>query len=311
MDAPLIPSEPLVAVQWAQARLEAAAVQSPRVDAELLLCHVLEAKRSELLLASALTDEQRAAYKRLVELRAQRRPLQHLTGEAYFRYLSLHVGPGVFIPRPETEHLVDLAIAELATRQQDLPRASSERLVVADLCAGSGAIGLSIATEVAAVDVSAVELSADALSWLRRNHDSASAAIAAQGSLFRVVAGDATSAAELLVDRIGTVDVLTCNPPYIPDRAIPRDPEVRDYDPPMALYGGVDGLDVVRGIVEQAALLLRRGGLLLIEHSDQQGDEAGALSVPGVLRADRRFDEIRDSLDLTGRPRVTVARRAV
>jgi release factor glutamine methyltransferase len=234
----------------------------------------------------------------------------------------------VFIPRPETEHLVDLAIAELAQRRMAGEHATSEivdglansittnsitteRLVIIDLCAGSGAIGLSIATEVEAVEVTAVELSSEALPWLCLNYERYAEAIELAGSCFSVMAGDATMAAELLASRLGQVDVVTCNPPYIPDQAIPRDPEVRDFDPHMALYGGADGLDVVRGIVGQAAQLLRPGGLLLIEHSDQQGVDAGQLSVPGVLSADRRFADIRDSPDLTGRPRVTVARRSI
>ncbi len=295
------------ALAGATSKLEAAGVPSPAVDADLLLAHVLGIERSRLALTTTLTDQQLGEYENLVSRRAQREPLQYLTGEAYFRYLTLQVGPGVFVPRPETETLVDLALAELSA-----VRAGNKELspVVVDLCTGSAAIPLAIATEFGGVRASAVEYASDALIWADRNVTAHAAQLANVGSTVDLFEGDACGAAALLAKLVGQVDVLTCNPPYIPSGAIPRDPEVRDFDPDVGLYGGVDGLEVVRAVVEQAAILVRSGGLLLIEHGDEQGEVGGPLGVPAVVRASVQFAEVTDHPDLGGRPRTTSARKA-
>ncbi len=303
-----MPSRPLRGLlDDATARLVAAEVPSPQVDAQLLLAYVLGVPRDQLVLIDVLTTEQVERYQGLVLRRAKREPLQHLTGEAYFRYLTLQVGPGVFVPRPETETLVDLALAELSAI-----RAGNKGLspVVVDLCTGSAAIPLAIATEFGGVRASAVEYASDALAWADRNVTAHAAQLADVGSTVDLFEGDACGAAALLAKLVGQVDVLTCNPPYIPSGAIPRDPEVRDFDPDIALYGGVDGLEVVRAIVEQAATLLRPGGLLLIEHGDEQGESGGPLGAPDAIRVNGQFAEVTDHPDLGGRPRTTSARKA-
>ena len=251
---------------------------------------------------------------RCVARRVQRIPLQHLTGLAPFRHLELHVGPGVFIPRPETELMVD-HVLQFAAEQ---PRTG---LLVVDLCSGSAALALSIATELPGSRVIAVELSPTAVGWARRNIEDHAARVAAAGSSIELLAADATRVAAdggALAHLRGPVDVVVTNPPYVPEDAIPREPEVRDHDPDLALYGGPDGLEVVRPLAEQAALLLRPWGLLLVEHADVQGEDAGESGVPAVLRAQRdlapsadpAWTHVIDHLDLAGRPRHTAAIRA-
>ena len=286
-------------------QLEAAHVPSPRVDAELLMAHTLGVERSQLIVQPSPSDEQIAEYLRLIGRRSAREPLQHLTGRAYFRHLELEVGPGVFIPRPETETLVDLVLTELKSRRE---AAVESELLVVDLCTGSAAIPLAIATECRAVSAVAVELSPDAFAWAQRNVVAHRDQLEAMGSRIELIRGDACDAAAILPADAGRADVVTCNPPYIPDGAIPRDPEVRDHDPAIALFGGADGLDIVRRVVEQAAKLLRPGGLLLIEHGDEQGFPSDGLGVPGVVARAPEFEATADHADLAGRPRVTTTR---
>lgn len=286
----------------AERRLAAAGVPSPRVDAELLLAHVLGVPRTRLVLSEDIERPVLVRYESLLTRRAGRQPLQHLLGEAYFRDLTLAVGRGVFVPRPETELVAEAAIRSLL--------ASSSRLAV-DLCAGSGAIGLSVAVEVQHSSVHLVEADPVAYDWLQRNAAALAERIDAAGSVVTLHHGDATTVhAGELAQLAGLVDVVVCNPPYVPDRAVPREPEVRDYDPPVALYGGADGLEVVRGIEVAAAALLRPGGTLVVEHGDEQGDGAGELGVPFVLRETGRFADVVDRGDLAGRDRFTVATRA-
>ncbi len=257
-----------------------AGVPSPTVDAELLLAHATGRARGLLRLSGAEADPATAAaFQALISQRARRIPLQHLTGLAPFRHLEVLVGPGVFIPRPETELIVDEVLR--------FALASPVRTVV-DLCTGSGALAISLATELPGSLVSAVEVSAEALGWAQRNVAAHSAQVDAAGSDLTLVHADATTVAHAdgaLFDLRGRVDVVVTNPPYVPDAAVPREPEVRDHDPAVALYGGADGLDVVRALVVQAALLLRPGGLLVVEHADVQGLDAGPSGVPGVLAA--------------------------
>jgi release factor glutamine methyltransferase len=260
------------------------------VDAELLLAAVLGVSRSRLLVLDDVTEDAAARFAALLDQRADRVPLQHLTGRAPFRFLELAVGPGVFVPRPETEQLAGWALERLAGAVEP---------VVVDLGAGSGALALSIAHEHPGVHVTAVERDLGAIEWTRHN---AAARAAAGDTAIEVVAGDMTDPS-LLRELDGTVDVVVSNPPYVPDGArVPR--EVADHDPPLALWGGPDGLDVVRGLLVTTARLLRPGGWLGIEHADQQG-----VSLPALVRGHGRFADVEDHPDLAGRPRFTTARR--
>ncbi|MEL5991491.1 peptide chain release factor N(5)-glutamine methyltransferase [Microbacterium phosphatis] len=276
----------------ASRRLADAGVPDPQVDAELLLAHVRAQSRGELQAAvitgAALTLEQADAYEALISRRSAREPLQHLTGIAYFRHLELAVGPGVFVPRPETEGVVQFAIDALRAAPVSEP-------VGIDLGSGSGAIALAMATEVPHARVFAAENSPEAFPWTRRNVDAAGVAN------LRL---DFVDLADAFPDLDGTADVVVSNPPYVPDDAIPRDPEVRLHDPHAALYGGPDGLDVVRVLSGVAARLLHPGGLLVIEHGEAQGE-----TIRDILTADG-WRAAATHRDLTLRDRTTTALRA-
>ncbi|HRP99995.1 MAG TPA: peptide chain release factor N(5)-glutamine methyltransferase, partial [Terrimesophilobacter sp.] len=220
----------------------------------------------------------------LVERRATREPLQHITGRAAFRSLDLAVGPGVFVPRPETELLAGLAIDALRA-------AASAEPIAVDLGTGSGAIALAMATEVPHARVYAVELSPEAHEWARRNIDETGAEVT-------LVRGDLATA---LPELDGTVTVVATNPPYVPRDAVPRDPEVRDHDPSLALYSGDDGLDAIRAVSRRAGELLHPGGLLAIEHGELQG-----AAVRDILSADG-WRTPHTHPDLVGRDRHTTA----
>jgi release factor glutamine methyltransferase len=268
-------------------RLRDAGVDSPRNDAEVLAAHVLGCRRGALLV-SDMSPEQARRYDELVGERAHRVPLQHLTGVAGFRHLDLAVGPGVFVPRPETELLAGWGLERL-----------HGGAVVVDLCAGSGALALSVAHECPAATVYAVERSEYAVAWARRNAEHQ----AGRGDTpITLVHADATDP-ETLRELDGTVDLVLTNPPYVPDGAtVAR--EVAEHDPPEALWGGPDGLDVVRALVRRAAALLKPGGYLGIEHADSQGT-----AVPRVVRQAGGWTEVEDHRDLAGRDRFTTARR--
>lgn len=286
-------------------RLERAGVPSPSVDAAELLSHVLGVPRTRLFLHDEVDDQARHDFERLLTRRIARVPLQHLTGRAAFRYLTLEVGPGVFIPRPETELLAEIAIR----RVREISEGRCDRVTVADLCTGSAAIALAVATECRNVDVHAVEMSPEAMAWAQRNVDAHRMQVADCGSTITLHLGDATAAETLPTELTGEVDIVVTNPPYIPDAATPQDPEVALHDPDLALYGGRDGLDVVRGVARVASNVLVSGGLLAIEHADVQGTAAGPAGVPALLGAEADWISIRDHDDLAGRPRVTVAYR--
>jgi release factor glutamine methyltransferase len=288
--APLPPAGPTLreAVRSAAAELATAGVPSPEPDANALACHLLGCDRGQLW--RHLDGPAPRGYSQLVRRRAQRVPLQHLTGVAYFRHLTLQVGPGVFVPRPETEVLVDLALDRI-----DATGRPGDEVVVVDLCSGSGAIAAAIAQERPSSQVHAVEVDPAALSWLRRN---------LAGTSVTVHEADVTRVDDVLPDRHGVADVVTANPPYIPTGSVPRDPEVTDHDPPLALYSGPDGLDHIRSVERVAARLLRPGGWVVVEHADAQGDSA-----PAVFADPRCWQHVRDHLDLAGRPRVTTAQR--
>jgi release factor glutamine methyltransferase len=271
------------ALAAATKELAAAGIASPRVDAELIAAEVLGVGRGRLALIDTIRDTELRRFEELVRRRAARIPLQHLLGTAAFRHLELAVGDGVFVPRPETELLAGWGIEHTA------PGAT-----VVDLCSGSGAIALAVADEAAPGRVIAVERSGPALEYLRRN--------AAPFSVVRVVAGDVTEPG--LAARLPTgVDVVLCNPPYVPDGTVVP-PEVADHDPAEAVFGGPDGLAVIRPVIALAAELLRPGGVVGIEH-----DDGHAAAVPDLLRADGRFTEVTEHDDLAGRPRYATARR--
>ncbi len=275
------------AIAEASAVLASARVASPRVDAELLAAHVLELPRGRLHSAAPLTPEQLSAYRALVTRRANHVPLQYLTGTAPFRHLELAVGPGVFVPRPETEVLVGWGLRWLASFGPGL---------VVDLCAGSGAIAASVADEAPGNQVIAVENDPGALPWLARNTSRYGISI---------VDGDATGAATL-AQYDGQVDLVLTNPPYVPDiGAGGLPPEVTRYDPRLAVFGGHDGLDVIRPLLDRIADLLRSGGAFALEH-----DDTHAYVVPTLVDADPRFTGVQLHHDLARRPRFTTATRA-
>lgn len=269
-------------LERASARLRSADVASPEYDAAELLAHVLGSTRGHLTLAAPPTAAQEQAFLEFVERRAARVPLQHLTGTAAFRYVDLAVGPGVFVPRPETELLAGWAID--AASPLSAP-------VVVDLCTGSGAIARAIAEEVPQATVHAVELDEGALVWAARN-------LADTG--VSLTHGDLATA---LPELEGTVDVVVCNPPYIPLEAWESvAPEARDHDPHLALFSGDDGLVAIRVLEARAARLLRPGGVVGAEHADVQGDSALA-----VFTGTGAWSQVRDHLDLAGRPRFVTA----
>lgn len=275
----------------AAAALARAGVPDPQVDAELLLAHVRDVTRGEVQAGAVRGDVvpagARVRYAELVERRAAREPLQHLTGTAPFRHLELRVGPGVFVPRPETEMVAQLAIDALMA-------AASPSPLAVDLGTGSGAIALALATEVPHARVHAAENSVDAFVWARENFD----AVGAPNARLAFI-----DLADAFAELDGRVSVVVSNPPYVPDAAVPRDPEVRRYDPPQALYGGEDGLDVVRVLSGVGLRLLHPGGVIVIEHAEVQGDAVRALLAADGWRAAATHR------DLTLRDRATTALR--
>lgn len=302
-------------LQRATVRLSNAGVPSARVDAELLLAHAARAERSEIARAAILGQDLASltgaqgghapavlrTFDEMIARRSSREPLQHITGKAPFRHLELLVGPGVFVPRPETEVVAEEAIAEA----QACMRAHGSAVVV-DLCTGSGAIALAIAAEVPGARVHAVELDEAAHEWAARNiaHLAEQLRDAQSGAPEVVLTrGDARRA---LVELDGICDVVVSNPPYVPRGAVPREEEVALHDPAVALYGlGADGLEVPRGIVSAAARLLRPGGLFVMEHAEVQAD-----AVRQIVSASGTFEQVTTRSDLTDRPRMVVARRA-
>ena len=277
------------ALEFATDKFSAAGVLSPSVDAELLGCFILEIDRSELTLLAI--DNQSFPENRLSEFldavrrREKREPLQHITGLAPFRHLELEVGPGVFIPRPETEQLVDLAIEKLQKVNSPL---------IVDLCSGSGAIAIALSTELESSTVYAVELSSEAFEYLTRNFQ-------------RYGLDTKTLRNENLTNALdelrGKVDLIVSNPPYIPDASVPIDLEVKLHDPSIALYGGEDGLEVIRQISTRALYLLGPGGQLVLEHANTQAPAIGELLLS------EGWQEIVSSQDLTGKNRMISAVR--
>ena len=271
--------------------LSAAGISDPEVDADLLIGHVLGQSRGEIQAGSILnrpvSEADAAAIDTLLARRSTREPLQHITGRAPFRSLSLRVGPGVFVPRPETEQVAQFAIDALRSMPDPDP-------IGVDLGTGSGAIALAMATEVPHARIFAIENSPEAFPWTTRNFEEAAAGNTT------LAFGDLAGA---FVELDGTVAVVISNPPYIPADAIPRDPEVRLFDPAQALFGGVDGLDVVRSVSATGLRLLRPGGVLVIEHGELQGADIRALLAADGWRAAATHR------DYTSRDRATTALR--
>lgn len=267
-----------------------AGIESAQADAELLLAHVLGISRGQLqakaLVGETLTQQQLDLIDPLASRRIAREPLQHLTGIAYFRRLELSVGRGVFVPRPETEAVVQLAIDEL-NRLAGNP-------IAIDLGTGSGAIALAMATEVPHARVFAVEKSTEAFIFTRTNFERYESTGA------RLVLGDLT---EEFQELNGTAQVVVSNPPYIPTEAVPRDIEVRDFDPELALYGGEDGMEVMNLVSASAKRLLVPSGLLVVEHADSQAEQVCQLLLA------QGWSEVTKHQDLTGRDRAVTARR--
>ena len=313
-------------IRQAAGKLSSAGIESADHDAAVLLEY------------SSTT----AQFNDLIAQRAKRIPLQHLTGCAHFRYITLAVGSGVFIPRPETELLaqvgIDVLQEKVALQVQNPPQLSAEdsekllakldvvsephlngdetlrqKPIAFDLCSGSGAIALSLATEVSHVTVHAVEISSEATEWLLTNVSRHSDELDAKNSRVTVHTLDATDEA-LFLQWSACADVVISNPPYIPNHMIPRDPEVRDYDPHLALFGGVDGLNIPLRVARVAALLLKDGGTFAMEHADVQGEHESGL--PNALRqmkdvsGDPLWLDVNDHTDYNGLPRFTTALRA-
>ncbi|BBX29974.1 peptide chain release factor N(5)-glutamine methyltransferase [Mycolicibacterium alvei] len=275
------------AVAAATARLAAAGVASPRIDAELLAAHVAGVDRGRLMILDDADEQFEQAYDELVAARSRRIPLQHLIGTAPFGPLTLTVGPGVFIPRPETEALLEWAL------KSGLGQRPSHRPLIVDLCTGSGALALALAAQWPDARVLAVENSPVALEYARRN---------AAGTRVEVLAADVT-APGLLPELDDRVDLLVSNPPYIPESAV-LEREVAEHDPAQALFGGPDGMSVIRPIVTLAARWLREGASCAVEHDDTTSE----LSVEAFIR-DGHFTDVAARRDLAGRPRFVTATR--
>jgi release factor glutamine methyltransferase len=251
-------------IALATARLAEAGVDSPRADAEIIAAHVHNVKRGEL--HTVPDSEFDAQYWADIGRRENREPLQHITGRAYFRYLELDVGAGVFVPRPETEVMTGWAIDRL--REMDVAEP-----VAVDLGTGSGAIALSIAQEVPRASLHAVEGDPLARSWAERNITRYVDSYTAGRVLLHAgdfVSADPRHGLQELAPLAGTVDLVVTNPPYIPLGSIVQ-PEVAEYDPPAALWSGADGLDAIRAVERAGRWLLRPGGLIAVEHGAPQG----------------------------------------
>ena len=275
------------AISAATAALAEAGIDSARVDAELLAAHVAGSDRGRLSLIDITDAAFRDRFTDAVRKRAQRIPLQHITGTAPFGPIEVHVGPGVFIPRPETESLLQWAL------DQDLPAEP----VIVDLCTGSGALAVALATALANERPDATVIAVDddprALEYARRN---------ASATQVRLIQADVTDPAAL-PELVGSVDLVVANPPYVLTGA-ELEPEVAKHDPPHALFGGEDGMAVIGPLVRRAAAWLRPGGLLAVEH-----DDTTSAATVETLSATGAFDDITSHRDLSGRPRFVTGRR--
>lgn len=270
--------------------LEEAGVASPRPDAELLAAHVLGVERGSLPMIPLVDPPVVEALRELVAQRAKRIPLQHITGSAALGPVVVEVGPGVFVPRPETELLLQWGLELLDGRTGP---------VVMDLCTGSAALALGVQHARPDAQVYAVDNDPAALAWARRNADTHAEA---GDTPIRLYSGDVVDP-RLFSELDGVVDLVLCNPPYVPNNAdLP--PEVADHDPPQAVFADDGGLAVIRPVVALAARLLARGGGVAIEH-----DDTHAQAVPALLASRRVLTDVQAHADLAGRPRFATAIR--
>jgi release factor glutamine methyltransferase len=271
------------AIDSAAALLAEAGIDSARCDAEQLAAHVAGTERGRLTLIESIDDEFFVRYHDVVAARSRRVPLQHLTGTAAFGPMVLHVGPGVFIPRPETE-----AILEWATAQR-----LAAAPVIVDVCTGSGALAMTLARHWRAARVIGIDDSDAAMDYARRN---------IEGTAVELLRADVTTPG-LLPELDRRVDLVVANPPYVPD-SVPLEPEVAQHDPPHAVFGGPDGMAVIAAVVGLAGRWLRPGGLFAVEHDDTTSSRTVELIEDTGL-----FEEVQARRDLTGRPRFVTARR--
>lgn len=271
------------AIDSAAALLAEAGIDSARFDAEELAAHLTGTDRGRLSLVESIDDEFFRRYSDVVAARSRRVPLQHLIGTAAFGPVVLHVGPGVFIPRPETE-----AIFAWATAQR-----LDARSLIVDLCTGSGALAVALARHLPAARVIGVDDSDAALGYARRN---------AEGTEVKLVRADVTTPG-LLPELDGRVDLVVANPPYVPDNIV-LEPEVAQHDPPHAVFGGPDGMTVIAAVVRLAGRWLRAGGIFAVEH-----DDTTSLRTVELVEGTGLFDDVQAQQDLTGRPRFVTARR--
>ncbi|MGN6338745.1 peptide chain release factor N(5)-glutamine methyltransferase [Mycobacterium sp.] len=275
------------AIDDAAAALAEAGIDSARWDAEQLAAHLAGTDRGRLALLDSPGEDFLERYRDVVAARSQRVPLQHLLGTAAFGPVTLQVGPGVFIPRPETE-----AMLEWATAQQLPPQP-----VIVDLCTGSGALAVALAHHRPAARIVAIDNSDAALEYARRN---------ARGRAIELLRADVTELADdpgLLAELNGRVDMVVANPPYVPDDSV-LDPEVTQHDPPQAVFGGPDGLAVIAPVVRLAGRLLRPGAVVGVEH-----DDTTSAATVELFHRTGVFDDVQARQDLTGRPRYVTARR--
>ena len=270
------------AIDSATTLLADAGIDSARYDAEELAAHFAGTERGRLSLLGPPDDTFFDHYNAAVAARSRRVPLQHLTGTAAFGPLTLSVGPGVFIPRPETEAMLEWAVA------QTLP----VKPVVVDVCTGSGALALALARHWPDARVIGLDDSDAALDYARRN---------AAGTPVEFVCADVTDSG-VLTELDGQVDLVVSNPPYVPDGA-ELEPEVIDHDPPHAVFGGPDGMAVIPAVARLAGRLLRPGGLFAVEHDDTTSSMTAE-----TISSTELFDDIVARTDLTGRPRFVTAR---
>ncbi|MBV8789631.1 MAG: peptide chain release factor N(5)-glutamine methyltransferase [Mycobacterium sp.] len=273
------------AIDSAAATLAEAGIDSARPDAELLAAHVTGAERGRLALLDPPGDDVLGRYRDVVAARSRRVPLQHLTGTAAFGPVLLHVGPGVFIPRPETE-----AVLAWATEQDLGPRP-----VIVDLCTGSGALAVALAHNCPTARIIGIDDSDLALDYARRN---------TERTVVELRRADVAELASTPDPLDGQVDLVVANPPYVPDDAV-LEPEVAQHDPRHAVFGGPDGMTVIEPVVRLAARWLRSGGLFAVEHDDTTSSQTVEL-----IMATGSFEQVQAHNDLAGRPRFVTARKS-
>ena len=277
------------ALEQATEKLTQAKVPSPGADAHWILAHATSSNRAEVLRRATFDEDLSKAeldcFLSFLERRLKREPLQHIAGKAPFRTLELAVGPGVFIPRFETEQVAQIAINFL--------KSFSSKPKAVDIGTGSGAIAISLALETSA-EVIAIELSPEAASYARKNIEQLAPSVKLTVGSF-----------EEILPGLAEQDLIIANPPYIPISAVPVDPEVNKYDPELALYSGQDGLDAIREIIAISVFVLSPAGMLVLEHADGQSDQVRELLL------EQGFTSVTAHPDPTGRLRaVSGIRRA-